>query len=182
MSGPPPEQGDGGSEWGDLGVDDGLDLTPRDVAVADEVRRERRRGTTTRLALLGVAVVAVAGFLLVQFVGSASLFFLNADEAVAQQDDLGTSRFRLQGLVGDEPVTGGGVVAFPVVFNDVSVPVRHTGDPPELFQRGIPVVLEGQWDDTGRWFESSEMIVKHTNEYEADYGDRLDRADEGGER
>ena len=160
----------------------GPDLTPRDVEIADEVRRNRRRGSSVKLWALGLGIVAVVGFLIVQFVGNASLYFLNADEAVEQKDDLAARRFRLQGLVEGEPVDEAGVVSFAVGFNGVSVPVRHVGDPPDLFQIGIPVVLEGRWDESGGWFRSDTMIVKHTNEYEADYGDRLERARAGAGR
>ena len=36
-------------------------------------------------------------------------------------------------------------VEFDITFNNVSVHVIHQGDPPELFQAGVPVVLEGHW-------------------------------------
>jgi cytochrome c-type biogenesis protein CcmE len=63
-----------------------------------------------------------------------------------------------------------------VVFNDVTVDVAHRGDPPELFQPEIPVVLEGQWQ--GDTFASDRILVRHSSEYEAENGDRLDEADE----
>ena len=40
-------------------------------------------------------------------------------------------------------------VTFTVKFNGVEVPVHHEGDPPELFEPGIPVVLEGRWASSG---------------------------------
>ena len=46
-----------------------------------------------------LVILAVAGFVLVNALGDATLFFYNADEAVAQQAELGTDRFRLQGTV-----------------------------------------------------------------------------------
>jgi cytochrome c-type biogenesis protein CcmE len=112
---------------------------------------------------------------------SASLYFYNADEAVAQQSDLGDKRFRLQGTVlGDsiEPTEAG--VDFEVAFNEVQVEVHHDGDPPELFQPGIPVVLEGRWDPSGEFFASDTIRVKHSEQYEADNQERLDEADRGG--
>ena len=53
----------------------------------------------------------------------------------------------------------------------------HRGDPPELFQPGIPVVLEGNWE--GEVFATDRILVKHTAEYEAENEDRLQDADEG---
>lgn len=166
----------------DRGVDDltgddtRIDLSPRQSAPAS--RRSRR----LRWAWLAVfAVAGVIGFVLLQGISNASLFFRNADEAVAEREELGERRFRLQGtVVSDSTVEGDGFVGFDVEYAGVRVAVRHVGDPPDLFQDAIPVVLEGSWNPAGDWFDSSQMIVKHTNEYEADYGDRLDQADVGG--
>lgn len=149
-----------------------LDLSPRTRAPRG------RRGLVASLVL--VAVVAALGFVAVKALGEASLFFLNADEAVEQRADLGTDRFRLQGTVVDDSVdvTVDGV-GFQVEYNDATVDVVHEGDPPELFQPGIPVVLEGNWE--GEVFASDRIMVKHSSEYEAENEDRLDDADEGAE-
>lgn len=150
-----------------------LDLTPREAPA----RAHRRRGIGATLVL--VVVVAALVVVAIKALGDASLFFLNADEAVEQRDDLGTDRFRLQGTVVPgtvEETTDG--VDFQVEFNDVAVDVTHRGDPPELFQPDIPVVLEGNWE--GEVFSSDRILVKHDSEYEADNGDRLREAEEGG--
>lgn len=149
-----------------------LDLTPRTSAPRG------RRGLIASVVL--VAIVGALAFVAVKALGEASLFFLNADEAVEQRGDLGTDRFRLHGTVVDGTVdeTDDGV-AFAVEFNDVDVAVVHEGDPPELFQPDIPVVLEGNWE--GEVFASDRILVKHTSEYEAENEERLDEADEGGE-
>jgi cytochrome c-type biogenesis protein CcmE len=57
--------------------------------------------------------------------------------------------------------------------------VVHAGDPPELFEPGIPVVLEGRWAASGDHFDSDAIRVKHSEEYEADNGDRLREAEDG---
>lgn len=158
------------SESADAGDAPPLDLTPRTTPA------RRRRGLAASLVL--VAVVAALALIAVKALGDASLFFLNADEAVEQRADLGTDRFRLQGTVVDDSVeeTDDGV-AFQVAFNGVTVDVVHQGDPPELFQPGIPVVLEGHWDD--EVYASDRILVKHSSEYEAENEDRLREADEG---
>jgi cytochrome c-type biogenesis protein CcmE len=157
-------------ESADAGDAPPLDLTPRTAPA------RRRRGLAASVVL--VAVVAALALIAVKALGDASLFFLNADEAVEQRGDLGTDRFRLQGKVVDDSVeeTDDGV-AFQVTFNGVTVDVVHQGDPPELFQPGIPVVLEGHWD--GDVYASDRILVKHSSEYEADNEDRLREADEG---
>ncbi|MBA3280869.1 MAG: cytochrome c maturation protein CcmE, partial [Acidimicrobiia bacterium] len=37
---------------------------------------------------------------------------------------------------------------------------------PALFKAGIPVVVEGHWNAEGTAFESSRLLVKHTEDYE----------------
>jgi cytochrome c-type biogenesis protein CcmE len=127
------------------------------------------------LVLVGLGVVVYQGLT------SASLYFYNADEAVEQRADLADKRFRLQGTVqadSIEAIEGG--VAFTVAFNEVEVAVEHDGDPPELFQPGIPVVLDGSWGAGGEdVFESDRIVVKHSEQYQADNGDRLSEAEDG---
>lgn len=162
----------------DPGPDGQGDTTPPDDAAFDPTPRSRppRRRRTVIVTVALVAVVALLVVIAVQSLGDASLFFLNADEAVAQRDDLGADRFRLQGtVVPGTVVEDDGGVQFTVVFNEVTVDVNHRGDPPELFQPGIPVVLEGQWE--GETFASDRILVRHSSEYEADNHDRLDEAD-----
>jgi cytochrome c-type biogenesis protein CcmE len=112
----------------------------------------------------------------------ATVYFRNADEAVAEREELGDQRFRLQGSVVGEGVETDEGVTFDVEYNDVSVAVHHVGDPPELFRPGVPVVLEGHWDESGEFFASDRMMVKHDAEYEEreDYDERITEAEEGG--
>jgi cytochrome c-type biogenesis protein CcmE len=71
-------------------------------------------------------------------------------------------------------------VDFTVAFNGARVDVHHEGSPPELFEPGIPVVLEGRWDASGDFFDSDRILVKHSEQYEADNGERLQDAEQGG--
>src|SRR5688500_463466 len=129
-----------------------------------------------RLALVLALGAGAAAFLLVKGLGDATVFFRNADEAVADRDELGTKRFRLQGTVGDAIGTAGDAVRFDVEFHCVTVQVRHEGDPPELFKPGIPVVLEGHFaKPPSDIYESDRIFVKHTSEYRTD---RLEKAEE----
>jgi cytochrome c-type biogenesis protein CcmE len=133
------------------------------------------------LAVVGVVVV-VLGVLVVKGLSEATLYFRNADEAVAQREELGDQRFRLQGTVVDDGVETADGVNFDVTYDDVDVTVHHVGDPPQLFRPGVPVVLEGSWDPSGEFFSSDRMLVKHDAEYESreDYRERVDEAEEGG--
>jgi cytochrome c-type biogenesis protein CcmE len=170
-----------------------VELTPRTFdetgadgdrgAVATRTRSgpRRRRRRWMPLAVLGVVLV-VLGVLVFKGLSDATLYFRNADEAVAQRESLGTKRFRLQGTVAGRPTEADGVVSFAVAFNGASVDVRHVGSPPELFRPGIPVVLEGHWDQSGAVFDSDRIMIKHDATYESedDYRQRMREARQGG--
>ncbi len=169
------------------------DLSPRPPRPA----RTRRRKIIPVIVAVGAAaaVVVLAVNLL-----NGSLYFYDAKEAVARRPELGTDRFTLlgspiggtivSGFQGDEPV-----VAFTVAFDGVDVDVVHFGDPPDLFQAGVPVVLDGAWvnapaavdgfagRETDGWhFASDRMRIKHDNNYKSgdSYSDRIHKADQQG--
>jgi len=129
--------------------------------------------TRRRMWLAGVVVLAALGFLVFQGLGNATLYFRTADEAVAQRSQLGDRRFRIEGDVVDGSVRQeGNDVSFTLTSKSVEVPVRHKGDPPELFRPGIPVVLEGRFQ--GNHFTSDRILVKHSETYVAKNPDRVE--------
>jgi cytochrome c-type biogenesis protein CcmE len=128
--------------------------------------------TRSRLWVAAVVVLGALGFLVYQGLGNATLYFRTADEAVAQRAQLGDRRFRIEGDVVDGSVHQvGNDVSFILSKNNVEVPVRHEGDPPELFRPGIPVVLEGHFQ--GDTFASDRIMVKHSETYVAKNPDRV---------
>ena len=173
-----------------------LDLTPRSVDDADRSRRRVLPGV-----LLAVVVAGLA-FVLFQTLSASALFFYNADEAVERRDELADQRFRVQGTPFGEPfsteIDREGrkeiAVVFPINFEGAIVDVVHTGSPAEQFQPGVPVVLEGAWvsglpdgvstvdqgANDGWHFASTDMVVKHDNEYRTANDDRIDEAERGG--
>lgn len=159
-----------------------MELTPR--TLSEDAPPPSRRPPLRRWLPLGVVVVVIAvlGVLVVKGLSEATLYFRNADEAVAQREELGDQRFRLQGTVVDDGVETDDGVNFDVTYNGVDVTVHHVGDPPELFRPGIPVVLEGSWDQSGEFFSSDRMLVKHDAEYESreEYEERVSEAEGGG--
>ena len=167
-------------------MSDELDLSPRTGPDPGAGPAGTRPGGARRWAGIAVVVgvLAVGAFAVSQALGDATLFFRNADEAVAQRDDLAGERFRLQGLVvpGTIEAYPSGV-AFEVTYNGVAVPVEHTGDPEELFQEDVPVVLEGQWSGTSAdaVFLSDRMLVRHDENYDAENPERISDADTGGD-
>jgi cytochrome c-type biogenesis protein CcmE len=153
--------------------DDGLDLTPRTVAVGPAPRvRVARRGQKVRVGVLLAVLLGVGAVILFQGLSNATVFFCNADEVGVKSSCTADKRFRLQGTVDEGSVrTGDRKVDFTVSYGGVTIPVAHQGDPPELFQEGIPVVLEGVMEDGT--FRSNRIMVKHSEEYKADNPDRV---------
>ena len=141
------------------------------MALTEGVRRVAGR---RRLWLGGAVIAAALAFLLLQGLGEATVYFKTADEATAEKEQLGDRRFRLEGAVvpGTVRPSGSGVEFQVRGPAGRSVEVAHQGDPPELFQPDIPVVLEGRWD--GQHYASDRIMVKHTSEYRAENPDRVD--------
>ncbi len=126
------------------------------------------------------AVVVVLGFVMLRGLGDATLYFREVDQALAERPELGTRRFRIEGIVVDgsiekRTVEGRTTVTFTIEQNGRSVDVEHRGDPPELFQPNIPVVLEGAFADAPgpALFRSDRIMVRHSNQYRQDNPDRV---------
>ena len=184
-----PDTNEMGSGPADAGDTELSPLTPRRVQ-----RPARSRRWTAALVI--VVVAGAVALLVSNLLGDAALFFYNADEAVERRDELASQRFRIQGTPLSEPehtfYEDRPVLAFPVGFNGTVVDVVHTGDPPELFQPGVPVVLEGAWRQgsgpgpstaaDGWHFASDRMLVKHDNDYRNrdSYDERITEADQTG--
>lgn len=172
------------SDSPDAGPEHALDLTPR-------VRDAEKRGSRTIPAIVLVIVLVVIGFVLFQGLSGATLFVRTADDAVVDRAETGDRRFRLTGspiAVTDEAfeLRGDTSVRFSIACDGTAVDVIHRGNVAEAFQLGVPVVLEGRWQDSsavgttwesgandGWYFESDRMLVEHDNEYRED---RLDEA------
>jgi cytochrome c-type biogenesis protein CcmE len=151
-----------------------VDVTPRTVDGdgAPPVRRRR----SPLVYGLGVLIVVAIGLVMFQFLNNAALYYRNADEAVADKSSLGTKRFRVQGVVGNDVQQSGDDVTFTISFNGATIAVRHHGDPPDLFKAAAPVVLEGHWDANGQYFDSDTILIKHSAQYQEDHPDRVSDA------
>jgi cytochrome c-type biogenesis protein CcmE len=122
-----------------------------------------RAGRLRWLVCSGVCLLAAAWLLGSTLSGNVQ-YFRTASEAVAARAHDGGQTFRLAGAVvpGSVTRTAEGV-DFRVTDGRATVPVRHHGDPPELFKDGAPVVCEGRWAATG--FVSDRILIKHGAEY-----------------
>jgi len=145
-------------------------------------RRGRRPG---RARLIAVALILVAAliFLLVEGLGSSLDYFDTVAQALAHKQTIGTSTIRLEGVVvrGSVEHTATGT-DFVISSNDRHVRVDNTGDPPQLFQPGIPVVVVGHFvSASSDRFLSNQIMVKHSADYIAAHPNRV-RAPNGSTR
>ena len=115
---------------------------------------------------VGLAAVVV-GYLLFNL--NDTLVYYRTPSEVRELAPDADTRLRLGGQVqGGSVVATADGVAFVVADETASIPVEHTGAPPQLFQEGAGVVVEGTWDGTA--FHSDVMIVKHDEQYRTDDG------------
>ncbi|HEY8215523.1 MAG TPA: cytochrome c maturation protein CcmE [Acidimicrobiia bacterium] len=129
---------------------------------ADPVARRRRRA----LFAVGLCAGAVIAIVVLAVVLSENVvYFRTVSEAVRERAQQGDDRFRMAGEVvpGSVVETPHGV-RFRVTDGKATATVKHTGDPPELFKPGAPVVCEGHWG-SGKAFDSDRIMIRHGNEY-----------------
>jgi cytochrome c-type biogenesis protein CcmE len=133
-----------------------------------------------RLIVVGAVLAAAFAFLLVKGLGSSLDYFETVDQALQSKAMLGTKTFRLEGLVvpGSVQRHDGGV-DFVASGSNGDINVVNTGNPPELFQPDVPVVVVGHF--SGATFVSNQIIVDHTAQYVAKYPNRV-RAPNGSTR
>ena len=158
--------------------------TPTDAPVLDDedlppivTTRRPRQANRGRILVSAVVALAAIGFLVSKGLGSATVYFKTADEAVAERQDLGSKRFRVQGTVQAGTIRQDeGRLLFAILGErGAVVPVVHTGGQPTgLFKDSIPVVLEGRWADDGAAYASDKIIVKHSETYRAENPARVD--------
>ncbi|MDA8397603.1 MAG: cytochrome c maturation protein CcmE [Actinomycetota bacterium] len=133
-----------------------------------------RRKKRLRVWLPILVIAAALGFLIAKGLGNSLVYFRTVDEALAMKATLGTSTFRLEGVVKPHTVTtnASGGVDFEVIGQDGrTIAVHDTANPPELFQPNLPVVLVGHFQ--GSYFLSDQIMVKHSANYIAAHPNRV---------
>jgi cytochrome c-type biogenesis protein CcmE len=127
--------------------------------------------------VVGAVLVGAFVFLLVKGLGTSLDYFETVDQALQSKATLGTKTFRLEGLVAPGSVhRHDGGVDFVASGSEGRIAVVNTGNPPQLFQPNIPVVVVGHF--VGGTFVSNQIIVDHTAQYVAKYPNRV-RAPDG---
>ena len=128
-----------------------------------------RRGRRVGMVVAAAAIVGTFAYLVYGGIGENLVYFLTPEELVARGERAYDVPIRL----------GGQVVPGSVVWNAEAVdlrfaisdgvdtlPVHSSGAPPQMFRDGIGVVVEGRYHRAGV-FESTSVMVKHSNEYRA---------------
>ncbi len=154
------------------------------VDVAPVPPPHRTRSGRRRFALVVTLLAAAVGLLLYKGLLSSLDYFDTVDQALAHRAQLGTTSFRLEGVVvrGTVHATPTGE-SFALAGADGStIDVRNTGVPPQLFQAEIPVVVVGRFASrTSDVFLSDQIMVKHSATYIAAHPGRV-RAPNGSSR
>lgn len=145
------------------------DLSP----VEPPATRSRRRWrSVVVLGLVGAAIVA----LLSQGLLSNLNYFQTVQQAMRDRSTLGTSTFRLEGVVQTGSIlrTARGANFFLDGTTTDEVRVVESGSPPQLFQNDIPVVVDGHFASVhSNVFYADQIVVAHSSSYKAQYPNRV---------
>ncbi len=144
-------------------------------------RRPRSsRAARVRLTIVGLVLAGAFVALLVKGLGGSLDYFETVDQAVAHRAMLGGQTFRLEGLVLPGTVQrNGSTVQFVAAGTVHRIAVVNYGNPPQLFQPDVPVVVVGHF--SGAVFVSNQIIVDHSAQYQQEYPNRV-RAPNGTSR
>lgn len=114
------------------------------------------------LALLGLATALVLNAINSELIS----YFLSPTKIAAEPPEPGRV-IRLGGLVQVDSVArldDGATVSFRVTDLNQSVDVAYRGVLPDLFREGQGVVVQGAFNDSGR-FVATEVLAKHDENY-----------------
>lgn len=93
------------------------------------------------------------------------VYFVTPSELKAKGVQATGNPVRLGGMVKTGTVKfDSGVLTFLITDAHESVPVVTTKTPPQMFQEGVGVVVEGALKANGN-FEADRLMIKHGNEY-----------------
>lgn len=129
-------------------------------------------------AVGALAIVGAVGMLLASGLEDGVVYFLTPGELIAEGTDAVDRPLRLGGQVKPGSVNWDAEaldLRFVVQDSTGEVTVASTGAPPAMFRDGIGVVVEGTLRPDGT-FASTNLMVKHSNEYAPPHGDSIPAA------
>jgi cytochrome c-type biogenesis protein CcmE len=134
-------------------------------------RARGKRGLTAGT----VVVLGVFTYLLYGGIDQNLVYFLTPTELLARGPTAYGAPVRLGGDVRPGSVAWDAEalhLAFHLTDGDREIPVHSRGAPPAMFRDGMGVVVEGKLNPEGI-FESSNLMVMHSNEYREAAGDSM---------
>ena len=127
------------------------------------------RGKRIGMGVAALAILGTFGFLIYGGIGENLVYFLTPQELFARGDKAYDVPLRLGGQVVPGSVEWNADkvdLRFKISDGVQTVAVHSSGAPPQMFRDGIGVVVEGRYN-RARVFESTSVMVKHSNEYRA---------------
>jgi len=128
---------------------------------------------TRTLGLIAGMVVVLGGFgyLLYGNIGDNIVYFLTPSELLAKGGEAFEKPVRLGGQVKAGSVQWDAQaldLRFVIKDADGEIAVHSTGAPPQMFQTGMGVIVEGRMTRAAGQplFESTNLMVRHSNEYQ----------------
>jgi cytochrome c-type biogenesis protein CcmE len=144
--------------------------------VAKRQVAEARKTTRRRLRIVGSVIALGVAFLLYKTISSSVTYFKTVDQALASRATLGDSTFQIEGIVKPHSISRPNSTTVNFVIEGTrhdDISVTNFGEPPELFQASVPVVLLGHFVGPGNVFNSDQILVKHSNSYIAAHPKRV---------
>ena len=141
-----------------------------------ETEKMRRRTRLFMVAAFGIAAVAF-GVIAATSINNNLVYYWTPTDLRANGEKAYGANIRLGGMVakGSIQKRGGSAVEFVVHDGQNRIPVKTSTVPPQMFRENIGVVVEGTMVKDGH-FESSRLMVSHSNEYKApEAGHPVDR-------
>lgn len=129
----------------------------------------RRRGAQRRLALVGLAVAAALGYLVVAGMRGATAYHLTVSELKARGQAAVGESARVAGTVDGACVSRNGgqtVLAFRLRDEVESLAVVHRGAAPATFGDGAEAIVEGRLLADGT-FEAKTLMLRCPSRYES---------------
>jgi len=123
--------------------------------------RRRYLAAALLVAATAIAIVSAAD------IGNNLVYFWTPTQVYEAEQQAYGANIRLGGVVDSVQSTNdNGLVVFVVSDGENEITVHSKNTPPAMFRVGIGVVVEGTLVQEG-FFEATQLMVKHSNEYRA---------------
>lgn len=125
------------------------------------------RGRRTKLLAGGAVILAALAYLVYGGMQTAVVYFVTPTELRQQAEQVRSKALRLGGMVEAGSIVWDArtlALSFRLTDGHTTVPVVHTGAPPDLFAEGTGAIVEGRVRDDGT-FQAQSIMAKHSEEY-----------------